>query len=364
MKGRAKVKGKRQRLVSGWGIWWEEKKQQLRGWWWFHLGVLALWRGHYQKAAQWLEKALALLGENAFIRMQLMWAHWYLGHPVTASFHALRATEQMPHHAPAWVFAGRLLSLRGKWREAERAFRQALVLSPDNFVASSWLALVLFQTHREEEALQLLRRLPVMDEPYLQARLVLHLERLVSERGERDELPLSPPPRWAQVFGIRAFLGPLCRWRGERLLEDGNLEGAARWLHWAHCLRPHDLLALILLAVALIEGGRLCQAESIVAQLLPETPERRLLLALLWARQRRPLKALAALERCDLQHPLVRYYTALSWHWLGETERACASYLEPLYREDPSFLRVRLEGLLRWLSEFSEPNTPTHPPAH
>ena len=155
---------KKQLIPPSWRLWLEKRWQLLRGQWWFHLGAFALWRGRYQKAAQWLEKALALLGENAFLRMQLAWAHWDLGHPVTARFHALRATEQMPSHAPAWVFAGKVLALRGKWSEAERALRQALLLAPDNFVAGSWLALVLFQTQRPQEALNLLRRLPVVDE--------------------------------------------------------------------------------------------------------------------------------------------------------------------------------------------------------
>jgi tetratricopeptide (TPR) repeat protein len=186
---------RRKKLIPpSWHRWLSKRWQLLRGHWWFHLGVFALWRGRYQKAAQWLEKALAILGEDAFVRMQLSWAHWHLGHPVTARLHALRATEQLPHHAPAWVFAGKVLALRGKWGEAERALRQALLLSPKNFVASSWLALVLFQTQQPEEALQLLKRLPVVDEPYLQARLVLHLERLVSERGEGNALPLPSPP--------------------------------------------------------------------------------------------------------------------------------------------------------------------------
>jgi len=342
---------KKQLIPPSWRLWLEKRWQLLRGQWWFHLGAFALWRGRYQKAAQWLEKALALLGENAFLRMQLAWAHWHLGHPVTARFHALRATEQMPSHAPAWVFAGKVLALRGKWSEAERALRQALLLAPDNFVAGSWLALVLFQTQRPQEALNLLRRLPVVDDAYLQARLVLHLERLVSERGERGELFLPPPPRWAQWMGLKRVLCWLCRWRGERLLEDGAWDAAARWLYWASSLRPHDLWARLHLAIALIEGGHLRQAEQLIAAIPAETPEGRLLLAILWARQRRPMEALAALNRCDPQHPLVRYYTALAWHWLGETERACISYLEPLYREDPASLRVRLSELLRWLNE-------------
>ncbi len=244
-------------LPPSWRLWLDRQWQILRGRWWFHLGVFALWRGRYQKAAQWLEKALAILGEDVFVRMQLAWAHWHLGHPVTARLNALRATEQLPQHAPAWVFAGKILALRGKWAEAERAFRQALLLAPNNFVAGSWLALVLLQTHQVREAVRLLRRFPVVDEPYLQARLILHLERLVAERGERDELPLPTPPRWMRWVGVRSVLGWLCRWRGERLLEDGAWDAAARWLNLAAQLRPHDPWARILLTIALLEGGHL-----------------------------------------------------------------------------------------------------------
>lgn len=309
-----------------------------------------MWRGRYRQAAQLLERFLAAVGDDAFARMHLAWAHWHLKHVGTVRLHAVRATELMPHHAPAWVFAGKLMALRDKWDDAERFLRHALHLQPDNLVAASWLALVLLQTRREREGIGLLQQFPVADDPYLQARLVLHLERLVHERGERPPLPPAQLPRWLFVPAVRQLVGWLLRWRGERLLEDGAFDTAAQWLNAAVQLRPSDVWAKVLGAIALLEGGHWTQAEQLLAQ-VPETlVERRIALGALRVRQRQLPEGVALFQDADLTHPLVRYYIGLARYFQGETERACIAYLEPLYRDDPSALRVRLQELLRWLT--------------
>ncbi len=336
-----------ERWAKQWRSWWERWQAQ----WLFHLGVLALSRGKYQRAAELLEQVVRQLPENPFVHAHLGWAHWFLGHPVTARRHLLRATELAPNNPALWTLAGKLMALRGKWEEAEMLLRQAVALAPTNLVAQSWLTFVLLQRQLVAEALDILKRLPVADDPYLQARIVLHLERLAMERGERRGTSFPLPPRWMRFPFLAPFLGWLFRWRGERLLEDGAWEGAAHYLGLAASLRPYDLWAKLLWALALLEGGYWSQAERVLTE-VPETiPERRWVYGALLMRQQRVKEGFSQLPKAEPLHPFVRYYLALALDWVGDAEYACVAHLEPLYREDPSALRQRIRELVRWLTE-------------
>lgn len=320
-----------------------------QGKWLFHRGLALMQKGQWQKAANLLEKALRV-NDTPFVRMHLAWTHWNLGHPVTARMHAVGATEMMPHNLATWVFAGRLMALRGKWDEAETMLRQALVLAPNNIVARSWLTLVLFQTGREEEAIEMLQRHPIADEPYLQARLVLNLERIAMQRGERKGVFVPMVPTWLRLPVLSWLVGYALRWRGERLLEDGNWDKAAWYLSSAVQLRPKDIWARLLLTVALLEGGYWTQAEQALTHVPESVAERKLVSAALLVRRREMREAIKVLRACEERHPMTRYYMAVALGWLGEIERACAAFLEPLYRDDPAALRQRIRELARWLS--------------
>ena len=332
---------------------WQQKLQQLwqklRARWLFHLGVFALRSGKYQKAAQLLEQASQVLDEDPFVQVHLGWAHWHLGHPVTARRHLLRATELRPDNPAFWTLAGKLMALRGKWDEAEQLLRQAVNLAPQNLVARSWLALVLFQTGQADEALDILSETPVADDPYLQARLVLHLERLAMQRGEREGTLLPSVPKWLKFPLLRSIASLLLRWRGERLLEDGMWEAAAKYFGLAAQLGPKDVWAKLLWAVALLEGGFWSQAEQVLAEVPESVPEKAWVHGALLVRQQKVKEAVLWFAKSDTQHPFVRYYMALALDWVGDAEYACAAHLEPLYREDPSALRQRIRELLKWL---------------
>jgi thioredoxin-like negative regulator of GroEL len=241
------------------------------------------------------------------------------------------------------------MALRGKWDEAEQLLRQAVNLAPQNLVARSWLALVLFQTGQADEALDILSETPVADDPYLQARLVLHLERLAMQRGEREGTLLPSVPKWLKFPLLRSIASLLLRWRGERLLEDGMWEAAAKYFGLAAQLGPKDVWAKLLWAVTLLEGGFWSQAEQVLAEVPESVPEKAWVHGALLVRQQKVKEAVLWFAKSDTQHPFVRYYMALALDWVGDAEYACAAHLEPLYREDPSALRQRIRELLKWL---------------
>lgn len=346
---RRKEKQDRSDLKGAWLKRFQRIWRVLKARWEFHIGVTALHRGKYRQAAQLLERAEQVLQDDPFVQVHLGWAHWFLGHPVSARKHLLRATEIEPKNPAFWTLAGKLAALRGKWDEAEQLLRHAVSLAPNNMVAKSWLALVLLQSGLIEEALDILSQTPVADDPYLQARLVLLLERLVTRQGERLEtIPVSVPS-WLKIPPLGSIAGYLFRWRGERLLEDGDWERAAKFLGAASQLRPKDKWAKLLWAVALLEGGFLTQAENVLSEVTESVPEKAWVYGALLVRRQKVREAKAWLPEGDDQHPFVRYYLALALDWEGEAEFACAVHLEPLYREDPAYLRQRIWELLKWL---------------
>jgi len=337
------------RLKAKWQQDLQRLWQRLKAKWLFHLGALSLRNGKYQRAAQLLEQASQILDEDPFVQVHLGWAHWHLGHPVTARRHLLRATELRPDNPAFWTMAGKLTALRGKWDEAEHLLRQAINLSPQNLVAQSWLAFVLFQTGQVDEALDILSKTSIADDPYLQARLVLHLERLAMQRGERKGALLPFVPKWLKAPLLRTIASFLLRWRGERLLEDGAWEAAAKYFGLAVQLRPKDFWSKLLWAIALLEGGFWTQAEQVLNDVPENALEKAWVQGALLVRQQRVREAVPWLAKGDTQHPFVRYYMALALDWVGDAEYACAVHLEPLYREDPSALRQRIRELLKWL---------------
>lgn len=346
---RRKGKQNRSDFKGAWPKKFQRIWQVLKAKWEFHIGVIALHRGKYRRAAQLLERAEQVLQDDPFVQVQLGWAHWFLGHPVTARKHLLRATEIEPKNPAFWTLAGKLAALRGKWDEAEQLLRQAASLAPNNMVAKSWLALVLLQSGLIEEALDILSQTPVADDPYLQARLVLLLERLVTRQGERLETISVSAPSWLKIPLFSSIVSYLLRWRGERLLEDGVWEKAAKFLGTASQLRPKDKWAKLLWAVALLEGGFLTQAENVLNEVPESVPEKAWVYGALLVRRQKVREAMEWLPKKDDQHPFVRYYLALALDWEGEAEFACAAHLEPLYREDPAYLRQRIWELLKWL---------------
>ncbi|GEM_PF-569673 len=328
---------------------WERLKAKVL----FHLGVIALHRGKYQLASEILEKVMQVLPNDPFVQLKIGWVHWHLGHPVTARRHLLRATEIDPNNPAFWTLAGKLMALRGKWDEAEQLLRQAVQLAPQNLVAQSWLSFVLFQLGKEREAIEILKQVTVADDPYLQARLLLHLERIALQRDGRDDISFEPVPIWLRIPFLSQFIGWLFRWRGERLIEDGRWVDAAKLLNKASQLRPDDHWSKLNQAVALLEGGFWEHAERVLEEVPDNIPEKAWVQGALLIRQKKIQEAVPWLVKVNPHHPFVRYYLALALDWAGEAEYACASHLEPLYREDPASLRQRIRELLRWLGEWS-----------
>ena len=154
-------------------------------------------------------------------------------------------------------------------------------------VAQSWLSFVLFQLGKEREAIEILKQVTVADDPYLQARLLLHLERIALQRDGRDDISFEPVPIWLRIPFLSQFIGWLFRWRGERLIEDGRWVDAAKLLNKASQLRPDDHWSKLNQAVALLEGGFWEHAERVLEEVPDNIPEKAWVQGALLIRQKK-----------------------------------------------------------------------------
>lgn len=109
------------------------------------------------------------------VRMELAEAFMQVNDPAAAAQHLQKAVELEPKNAMAHYYLGIMLYALQRYEESVQSFEKSLSLEEDPYVMFN-LALILLQhTDREAEALALLERTAVSDEPELQegSRMIL-----------------------------------------------------------------------------------------------------------------------------------------------------------------------------------------------
>ena len=99
------------------------------------------------------EKALRLDPGRARVREKrgLLFLERGLAEDALVEFRAM--ADQGPIPAAAFDGEGRALTHLGRWEEAEKAFRRALALNPQDWRASAWLGIVAYVQERYPDAL-------------------------------------------------------------------------------------------------------------------------------------------------------------------------------------------------------------------
>lgn len=225
----------------------------------------------YWKDSQTLgERELAAVGRNG-------WAYNLIGgfllekQRFPEASEALRqATELAPNNEQGWIMFGKALSLSGDPAGAERAFRNALALFPDNTGTLNHLATSLIESGdvaRFAEAQTLIDRALTLDPLYAGAHNTNG--RLLIARGDLD----AAEREFSLAVSLFPQFLPARMNLARQLMRRGDFEGALAHLDVVLRLLPDDFEALRGRARALTALGREREASSVLERLLAARPD-------------------------------------------------------------------------------------------
>lgn len=129
------------------------------GWLLLALSIVPLSARAYQETWRWRDSPARLFDVDDGNDNYEVWsvkACWLVGDPnlESAAFHLLgRMAEDRPRAALPWMMQSSLFRRRGDLRSCEVLMRKAVALEPDRIDARVFLAHLLFQTNRPDEAL-------------------------------------------------------------------------------------------------------------------------------------------------------------------------------------------------------------------
>lgn len=113
-------------------------------------------RGEFQRCSTFLNEALKVNPNNAYLWLNLGACYLHLGKPDDAVDPMSKAVKLLPERGPFRGQLARTLEKIGKLDEAEKHFRELLKIEPDNPVVHMWLAgfLAKHRPSAKEEALK------------------------------------------------------------------------------------------------------------------------------------------------------------------------------------------------------------------
>mgnify|MGYP001030105420 FL=1 len=190
--------------------------------------------GNLDEARRLIERGKALTPNDARLRNYLAQVLDAQGEELAAELEFVAAVRLEPRYMEAWHNAGKALLKRGKANEALHAFRQALVLSPNDSAILVELVetCVLLRDHIQAETY--LHRLLAADASCLPAKLWQCALLQDSGQAEASERRLAEVLAIEDQDGLYTALQKV----GATLLRAGNLAAAEHWLTQALTLQP------------------------------------------------------------------------------------------------------------------------------
>jgi len=149
------------------------------------LGVVAHQRGQFKRAAQLMQRAVALAPDAGAYYCNLAESLRMAGEISAAVTAAQKATALMPHNSDGYNHLGLALQMQGRFEESAAAFRGAIELRSDFALAHNNLGGVLRDLGQNDEALAAYRE-AVRLAPTLPLALS-NLGQSLLEKGEKDD---------------------------------------------------------------------------------------------------------------------------------------------------------------------------------
>lgn len=129
------------------------------------MGSIALSLGNYESAHDYLERSHHV-NPTLLTTADLAYAKLKLGHVNAAHTLAIKALEISEDFFEIWDTYGQINAALSHWEEAEKAFRKALRLQPQNPVVNLHLAQALFELNRVDESKALLKQLQAFESTF------------------------------------------------------------------------------------------------------------------------------------------------------------------------------------------------------
>jgi tetratricopeptide (TPR) repeat protein len=149
------------------------------------LGVVAHQRGQFKRAAQLMQKAVALSPEAGAYYCNLAESLRMVGDIPAAIAAAQKSIALVPHNPDGYNHLGLALQMQGRFEESAKAFHEAIELRADFALAHNNLGGVLRELGKNDEALEEYRE-AVRLSPNLSLALS-NLGQSLLEKGEKDD---------------------------------------------------------------------------------------------------------------------------------------------------------------------------------
>ncbi len=233
------------------------------------LGVVAHQRGQFKRAAQLMQRAVALAPDAGAYYCNLAESLRMAGEISAAVATAQKATALMPHNPDGHNHLGLALQMQGRFEESAAAFREAIELRSDFALAHNNLGGVLRDLGQNDEALAAYRE-AVRLAPTLSLALS-NLGQSLLEKGEKDAAEKYCKEAVALAPGFPEGLSNL----GNALRAKDNLTEAKECYRKALQLRPGVAMVHGNLGQALQQEGNLDEAIACYKQaaaLDPKSP--------------------------------------------------------------------------------------------
>ena len=233
------------------------------------LGVVAHQRGHFKRAAQLMQRAVALSPEAGAYYCNMAESLRMAGEIPAAIAAAQKAIALVPHNPDAHNHLGLAMQMQGRFDESVAAFREAIELRPDFALAHNNLGGVLRELDKKEEALAAYQE-AVRLAPTLPLALS-NLGQSLLEKGEKEEAQKYCQQAVALAPDFPEGLSNL----GNTLRAHDRLAEAKECYRKALQIRPNVAMVHGNLGQALQQEGNLDEAikcYKLAADLDPKSP--------------------------------------------------------------------------------------------
>jgi putative PEP-CTERM system TPR-repeat lipoprotein len=308
--------------------------------------ALALWHtGEEEPAAQALDQALSLAGDNPYVGLVEASVLWLRGKPEEAEAALRRVLGARPEYGAAWMLLGDMQQYGNDLPEAERSFGEAIALGYDRFVARMKRGIVRLHMGKLEDAEK--------DAAELRAKVpgsyaAESLTGLIALLGGDVETAL---PRFENALKQQPLRPDALYFVGLSHLIQGRREPAELHLSQSVALDPTYIPARELLGLVWILDRRFAEAEELLAPVLALKPDDPLLLHLQGVAllgQGKSEEAAPLLERLATlagEDPRAQLLAGIASLFVGNEERALS------YLNAAPDLAIGQESLLRYYLE-------------